>query len=239
MRFATSSITLLTLVSALGLAPSWAIAGDPATPAEVTVVGKSRGGGESSFTVAIDGKFISQDVYFNLLELDDKTLLISIIDFKKLKGDTDEKKEEAAREMQKFAEKGKRVAIKGRLVPESKEVSTGVLRIRDKEVLTLKDKKQLILLAESITEVDDKNKDRFPVHGKTRVEGLPQCGKADLKLFDEPTLAIANGSVPIILEGAKSKAKAGKALIRVIGQLKVDDKGLLRLVADEVAEVGK
>jgi len=238
MRIISASLNILALAGALCAAPSQVSAADPAALAQVTVVGKSRGGAQFTSALTVDGESISKLIYYTLLELDEKTILISIIDFDKLKGDEDDKIK-AFKQMQKAANLGKRVAIKGRLVPESKEVNTGANRFTSKEILTLKELKQLILLAEAITELDDKNKDQFPAHGKVRAEGKSVCGKMDLKLLDEPTLAIENGSLPILLDGEKSKVKAGKTPVRVVGSLKIDDKGLVRLIADEVKEIGK
>jgi hypothetical protein len=101
------------------------------------------------------------------------------------------------------------------------------------------EKKAVVLIAEKITEVVDGNKDMFPAFGKARVEGKALCGKNDLKIFDEPTLAVINGDLPIVLDGPKARGDAkDKGIIRATGTLFADTEHvLLRLTADDVVEV--
>jgi hypothetical protein len=198
--------------------------------ADVTAVGVRRAAATATLTVGVAGKSQKIGVLALILELSDNTHLLTVVDVEKLP---------PGGPVKLIFSKQRLFAIRGRLVPESKELGIGSLRLGQKEPLTLKDKKRLILVGDSITPIDAENKDRYPPQGKLWVEGNPICGKADLKLFSEPTLAVQNTSVPIVLEGEKAHRRAGKRAIRVVGALKVDARGLVRVQADEVKEVGK
>jgi hypothetical protein len=67
-------------------------------------------------------------------------------------------------------------------------------------VLTLDNKKQFVLASDKGTFHTPDNKSA-PAKGSVRVTGMPVCGSCDLMLCDECTLAVANGSNPIILDG--------------------------------------
>jgi hypothetical protein len=100
--------------------------------------------------------------------------------------------------------------------------------------LKLKDKK-MILVAEKSRPYDEKEKDKAPAKGLAYLQGPAICGRCDLSLCDECTLAVKNGDTPIILQGELAADHApGKGTLLVTGKLYVDDRGLLRILAKKV-----
>ena len=244
MKIVSPVWALVVCMSFLSVGSSQATADDPPEHAQITAVGELGSSTLTSLSLGgniVKGKAVETKVFACVLKLDAKTCVVAIVDLKNFPGNTKEEKRKNALACM-FA-RSYPFAITGRLVPESKEVNTGGVKFGDAGIQVLKDKKNLILVGDSITQLNPTvmrtKKDRFPPKGKILVQGKQVCGKENLKLFDEPTLAVQNGSLPIVLDGDKSKAKAGKASIRVVGSLKVDDKGLVRLIADEVKEIGK
>lgn len=213
---------------------------DKAPPAaEVTAVGQVGASSVTTISIQQGGKMHSSQVFACLLHLNEQATLLAIVDLKHFPGDTDADRFKNATMMiiDLVGDEKKRCAIKGRLVSESKGMNLGGFDLRTKEMLTLPGKKRLILVGDSFTRLDDKNQDRYPAKGTVWVQGKPVCGKEDLKLVAEPTLAVVNEGLPVLLEGEKARTKPGKNPIRVIGTLQIDDKGLLRLKATQVEEV--
>jgi hypothetical protein len=150
----------------------------------------------------------------------------------------------------KSTKPGQPWAVEGRLVLADKEmfrveVVMGLptfLMLKGDEKTQFKkilERRAVVLVADKLTEVADRDKARFPAFGKVRIEGKAICAKRDLNVLDEPTLAVENGPLPIVLDGPKARADArGKGILRVTGSLRVDAKReLLRLTADEVQDV--
>jgi hypothetical protein len=101
--------------------------------------------------------------------------------------------------------------------------------------LTFNKKKQLVLTADK-AQFWSAGLKNVPAKGTARVEGTPVCGSCDLMICDECTLAVANGTTPIILDGklaVQHKADGAKS-VTVVGQFYVDKKGLIRLYATQV-----
>jgi len=207
-------------------------AADPPAKAEVVVVGQQMGSVNRRFSEEVEGKKIEHDMVYLVLKLDDRTSLVAVVDLNTLE------KEEANRFRFNLVA-SPWLGIKGQLGLAAKADAKTVGGFGNAALLKVKDGERVVLAAKSIVVIDEKNAGAYPPKGKARVEGKPLCGKVDLKLLDEPTLAVANDPFPLILDGEKSKATAGKNAIRVVGSLKVDPKGLLRLLADEVGDVGK
>lgn len=207
-------------------------AADPPAQAEMVVVGQVVGSVNRRFSREVEGKKVQHDILACVLKLDDRTALVTIIDLNTLEPNE-------ANRIRFGLGAAPWVGVKGRLGPAAKEYAKTVSGFGDATIMKFKDGERLVLAAKSIIAIDEKNAGEYPPKGKARVEGKPLCGKTDLKLFDEPMLAVANDPLPIILEGDRSKAKPGKNAIRVVGSLKVDPKGLIRLLADEVGDVGK
>jgi hypothetical protein len=101
--------------------------------------------------------------------------------------------------------------------------------------LALSKDKRLVLTCDNVHAWGDKDKGRAPEKGKVRVAGAACCGSCDLGVCDECTLAVANGALPVVLDGklaaGHAEAKEGRALTAV-GTLFRDKRGLLRLRAD-------
>jgi hypothetical protein len=95
--------------------------------------------------------------------------------------------------------------------------------------------KQLVLTSDEARLFTMKDKSLAPPHGQIRVEGTPTCGKCNLKLCDECTVAILNGTSPIVLDGklAKDHADGAKA-VTAIGRPFVDKRGIVRVDATKV-----
>lgn len=134
------------------------------------------------------------------------------------------------------------LAVEGRLtLAEEKLVEhfglvDGVLELASGGKRTV-DRKVVVLDADKVTELDDKNKSRFPPQGKAVVTGKAVCGKKDLKLVDEELLAFENGPVPIVCEGEKARATTPGKIVQVTGSFVVDTKRpYLRLKVDDVRE---
>jgi hypothetical protein len=104
--------------------------------------------------------------------------------------------------------------------------------------LTRNKDKRLVLALAGAHEFTDKDKGKAPEKGQTRIEGQACCGHCDLGLCDECTLALRNGSLPIVLDGklATQHAEEGKEArgVQATGQLFTDKRGLLRLDAKSV-----
>lgn len=192
------------------------------TLARVVVTGTNKGGSTSTLFSRFGGKRISIDVSSQLFQLSDKAILLVVLSHK-------DGRERTSLEI------GKAYAARGRLVVEGPDVQTGLFRLWAEGMLATKGKKRLVLLADSVTPLGEKNKASFPPVGKATVEGKAVCGKKDLKLADAPTLSVLNGALPVVLSGMKARADAaGKGVIRATGKLSVDKKYLLRLDAEKL-----
>lgn len=102
-------------------------------------------------------------------------------------------------------------------------------------VLTRDQDKRLVLTSDKAVFVAPKEPG-FAAKGSVRISGTPVCGSCDLKLCAECTLAVANGAVPIILDGplaTRHRAEDGKH-VTTFGQLSIDKRGLMRLLATKV-----
>ncbi len=78
------------------------------------------------------------------------------------------------------------------------------------------------------------DKDKFPSKGNAIVEGTVAMDKYDLG-DDKTTLAIQNGKDLIYITGKAAKDPGElKGTIRVSGQLRLDEKGRIRIVADRI-----
>jgi hypothetical protein len=98
-----------------------------------------------------------------------------------------------------------------------------------KGTLTLNKEKRLQLAGETASGKD------APAKGAARVQGVPCCGKCDLSLCDECTIAVRNGDFTIILDGKHALGHAEDATgIVTEGRLFVDQRGLVRLLATRV-----
>jgi hypothetical protein len=101
--------------------------------------------------------------------------------------------------------------------------------------LTLNKDKRLVLTSDKGKLLTAKDKDKVPAAGQARVTGTPTCGKCDLRLCEECTLAVVNGSFAIILDGKLAADHADDVKsITAVGRLFVDKRGLLRLNATKV-----
>jgi hypothetical protein len=101
--------------------------------------------------------------------------------------------------------------------------------------LSLNKDKRLVLASGDAHLFGDADKGKAPAKGQARVEGLPACGSCDLKLCDECTLAVVNGTVPIILDGKLAREHAeGARAVTALGRLFLDRRGLVRLDASKV-----
>jgi len=93
--------------------------------------------------------------------------------------------------------------------------------------------KQMVLSAGAAKLLDEK--EPRPARAVAVVEGKPICGRCDLAVCEECTLAVKNGKSPIILDGSKALDHAEDlSWIGVTGHLKVDARGLLRIDAAKV-----
>ena len=103
--------------------------------------------------------------------------------------------------------------------------------------LALSKDKRLVLTCDNVHARSDKDKGKAPDKGKVRVAGTACCGSCDLGVCDECTLSVANGAVPVVLDGklaaGHAEAKEGQTLTAV-GKLFRDRRGLLRLQAESV-----
>jgi Leucine-rich repeat (LRR) protein len=195
------------------------------TLARVVVTGINQGGATSSLFIGGKGKRTHIEVSSQIFKLSDKSALLVVINHK-------------GKGKRTLLNIGKTYAAQGRLVVEGPGVETGPFRLWTEGMLAVKDKKRVVLLADSITLIDEKNKASFPAPGKAVVEGKAVCGKRDLKLTAAPTLSISNGKTPIVFSGKKAETDAaGKGVIRATGALSVDAKWLIRLDA-EALETG-
>lgn len=105
-------------------------------------------------------------------------------------------------------------------------------------VLSINKDKRLVLTSDSAHLLGDADKGKAPAQGQIRVIGAPVCGRCELALCDECTLAILNATTPIVLDGelASQHAEEGKASKQasVVGKPYIDKRGLLRLNAKDV-----
>lgn len=101
--------------------------------------------------------------------------------------------------------------------------------------LALSKDKRLVLTCDNVHAWGDKDKGKAPEKGKVRVAGTAVCGQCDLGVCDACTRAVANGALPVVLDGklaaGHAEAKDAQALTAV-GTLFRDKRGLLRLRAD-------
>jgi predicted nucleic acid-binding protein len=104
--------------------------------------------------------------------------------------------------------------------------------------LSLNKDKRLVLTSDAGRLLTDADKGKVPEKGEARVVGLACCGRCDLALCDECTLAIKNAGGPIVLDGklAAQHAEEGKEakMVTTTGKLFIDKRGLLRLDAKKV-----
>lgn len=109
-------------------------------------------------------------------------------------------------------------------------VATGTLSVN-------KDRR-MVLTSDSAHVFGDADKGKAPAQGLMRVLGSPVCGRCELALCDECTLAILNAKTPIVLDGdlASQHAEEGKSSkqANVVGKPYIDKRGLLRLNAKDV-----
>jgi hypothetical protein len=95
--------------------------------------------------------------------------------------------------------------------------------------------KRLVLTSDDGRLWTEKDKDKAPPKGQVRVEGRPVCGMCDLMVCDECTLAVANATSPVVLDGKLAREHSeGARAITVIGRPFVDQRGLLRVYATKV-----
>jgi hypothetical protein len=103
--------------------------------------------------------------------------------------------------------------------------------------LALSKDKRLVLTCDNVHAWTDKDKGKSPDKGKVRVAGTACCGQCDLGVCDACTLAVGNGTLPVVLDGklaaGHAEAKDGQTLTAV-GKLFRDKRGLLRLQAESV-----
>jgi hypothetical protein len=104
--------------------------------------------------------------------------------------------------------------------------------------LSLNKDKRLVLTSDAGRFFTDADRNKAPAKGEVRVVGLACCGKCDLGLCDECTLAIKNAGNPIVLDGklAAQHAEEGKEAKQatVTGKLFLDKRGLIRVEAKKV-----
>jgi hypothetical protein len=101
--------------------------------------------------------------------------------------------------------------------------------------LSVNKDKRLVLTSDKGKLLTAKDKDKAPAGGQACVVGTPTCGKCDLGLCEECTLAVVNAGSPIILDGKLAVGHAEDVKgITVVGRLFVDKRGLLRLSATKV-----
>ena len=101
--------------------------------------------------------------------------------------------------------------------------------------LKLNKDKRLVLASDEGRLYSEADKGKVPAKGQARVEGLPTCGSCNLMVCDECTLAVVNGSAPIILDGKLARDHAeGARAITALGRLFLDKRGLVRLDASKV-----
>jgi hypothetical protein len=103
--------------------------------------------------------------------------------------------------------------------------------LNDVPAFTLGEKKRVVLVIDGATEITRFNQAKFPLDGTAAVEGPPACGKNDLKLTSTESLAIRNGTLPVVVTGKKYDAASGTlgaALVRAAGTMVTDD-GTVRL----------
>jgi predicted nucleic acid-binding protein len=109
-------------------------------------------------------------------------------------------------------------------------VAEGTLRLKDKQMVLIADKARVLEPADL-----EKEKGRIPAKGMAVVEGEAICGRCDLAVCDECTLAVKNSAHAIILDGQLAADHAeGLGVIKVTGRLFVDPRGLLRIEATKV-----
>jgi hypothetical protein len=116
-------------------------------------------------------------------------------------------------------------------------------RLRKKAVtvegaLSLNKDKRLVLTGDAGRLLTDADKGKVPDKGEARVVGLACCGRCDLNLCDECTVAIKNAGGPIVLDGklAAQHAEEGKEArpVTATGKLFLDKRGLIRLDAKKI-----
>lgn len=104
--------------------------------------------------------------------------------------------------------------------------------------LTINKDKRLVLTSDDAHVLSDADKGKSPPLGLVRVVGTPTCGRCDLALCDECTLAVLNAAFPIVLDGdlANQHAEEGKGSksASVTGKPSIDKRGLIRVNAKEV-----
>jgi len=110
---------------------------------------------------------------------------------------------------------------------EKKLVATGAL--------SLNKNKRMVLTSDDAQVLTGKEKVKVPPLGRARLVGTPICGKCQLMVCEECTLAVANGKAAIILDGKYAQDHAEDyRTITATGRLFIDRRGLLRLDATKV-----
>ena len=101
--------------------------------------------------------------------------------------------------------------------------------------LSVNKDKRLVLTADEGRFHGDKDKGKAPEKGQAFVTGNACCGKCNLELCEECTVAIKNADFPIVLDGklAAQHAMEGKdpQPSTAAGKLFLDKRGLIRLDA--------
>jgi hypothetical protein len=199
-------------------------------PAKIVVTAEVK---KVGFVAVSTGKADFDESTFQLT-LKDKAWLLGVqaLDFSKPGS------REAGKKRDEDLAKGGRFAIEGRLVLREHAKVKPSVDLSDEQRVGAPEGKALLLVIEAFTKLDDQNKALYPEPGQVRVQGRALDGQRDLKLVEEPTLAIGNGELPIVLDGDQARAEAAaKGPIQATGVLSVDKKGLLRLRAAAVKEV--
>lgn len=115
-------------------------------------------------------------------------------------------------------------------------VVEGTLKLKDKQMVLVADKSRVL---EPDKDKGDKEKDQAKAKGNVYVVGDAICGRCDLAVCQECTLAVRNGTTSIILQGPLAGDHAeGKGVIGVTGKLQIEN-GLIRLHASKVEKVEK
>jgi hypothetical protein len=93
---------------------------------------------------------------------------------------------------------------------------------------------RLLLTADRSRPFDEQNPGDAPAKGTARIAGTACCGSCDLKLCEECTLAVVNGTAPVVLDGKLAAQHAELAEARALvaeGRPFVDKRGVVRLAA--------
>jgi hypothetical protein len=127
------------------------------------------------------------------------------------------------------------VLLAGKTVKQFEQDSLTKKVVVAEGTLALTKDKYLVLTSDEGRFWTDKDKGKAPDKGMVLVAGNACCGKCNLELCDECTVAIKNADFPIVLDGklAAQHAMEGKdpQPSTAVGKVFLDKKGLLRLEA--------